>query len=69
MTIHKNPRQRFNIDTSDFIVLNINRNSCRKRFETTIHAFLEFWKRTDWDKRIKLQLSCPLTASDGLNII
>lgn len=69
MTIHQNPRQRFNIDTSDFIVLNINRNSCRKRFETTIHAFLEFWKRTDWDCRIKLQLSCPLSASDGLNII
>jgi glycosyltransferase involved in cell wall biosynthesis len=69
MTIHKNPRQRFNIDISDFIVLNINRNSCRKRFETTIHAFLEFWKRTEWDSRIKLQLSCPLTASDGLNII
>lgn len=69
MTIHKNPRERFSINKDDFIVLNINRNSHRKRLETTLRAFVEFWEMTEWDKRVKLQLSCNMNQADGLDIL
>jgi len=69
MVLFPNPRQTLNIDIDDFIVLNINRNSERKRLETTIHAFIEFWKYTNWDCRVKLQISCPLYSPNGLDIL
>lgn len=69
MTIVENPREKFNISKEDFVVLNINRNSHRKRLETTIHAFMEFWKKTDFDPKVKLQLSCNMNQPDGLDIL
>jgi len=69
INLYENPRQRFDIKNDDFIVLNINRNSYRKRLEVSIKAFVEFWKMTDYDPRVKLQLSCHLATPDGLDVI
>ena len=69
INLYENPRERFNMNKDDFIVLNINRNSYRKRLEVTIKSFCEFWIKTDFDNRVKLQLSCHLNTPDGLDII
>ena len=69
LNIYENSRERFDIPKDDFIVLNINRNSYRKRLEISIKAFIEFWKQTGFDKRVKLQLSCHLHTPDGLDIM
>ena len=69
LNIYEDPRKRFDVNKDEFIVLNINRNSYRKRLEVTIKAFIDFWIRTGFDKRVKLQLSCHLLTPDGLDIM
>lgn len=55
--------------SKEFIVLNINRNSYRKRLDMTIESFLDFWKLTNYADGIKLQLSCHMNSADGLDIL
>ena len=38
----------------DYLVVNMNRNSSRKMWETTIKAFLELLQRENMNPRIKL---------------
>ena len=52
----------------DFLVLNMNRNSYRKSWETTIKAFLEFLKRENMNPRLKLYCGCMMDTGDGCNI-
>ena len=52
----------------DFVVLNMNRNSYRKRQDITIRAFLKFLAMNDFDPRIKLFLGCLPDGDDGYDI-
>ena len=55
-----------NFKPDDFVVLNMNRNSYRKRQDITIRAFLKFLTMNDFDRRIKLWLGClPVKDDDG----
>jgi glycosyltransferase involved in cell wall biosynthesis len=56
----------FNPD--DFIVLNMNRNSYRKRYDITVRAFTKFLAMNDFDPRIKLYLAGTSTSDDGYDI-
>lgn len=69
MIIVPESRKKINLQSDIFLVLNINRNSHRKRLETTIRAFIEFWKKTNYDPNVRLQLNCNLNQKDGLDII
>lgn len=53
---------------SDFLVVNMNRNSSRKCWDITIKSFLEFLKRENMNKRIKLYCGGLLSHNDGYNI-
>jgi glycosyltransferase involved in cell wall biosynthesis len=56
----------FNSD--DFLVVNMNRNSGRKVWETTIKAFLELLLRENMNPRIKLYCGCLPFHNDGIDI-
>ena len=56
----------FNAD--DFVVLNLNRNSYRKQWNTTIQAFISFLVRNNFDPRIKLMCGCLPKTDDGYDI-
>ena len=48
----------------DFTVVNMNRNSLRKEWHTTIAGFVEFLSRHEYDPSIKLYISCGVTDVD-----
>lgn len=52
----------------DFLVVNMNRNSYRKQWCTTISAFVEFLKDNDMNPRIKLFCGCLQKTEDGYDI-
>ena len=52
----------------DFLVVNMNRNSGRKMWETTIKAFLELLKRENMNPRIKLFCGGLSFHTDGVDI-
>ena len=52
----------------DYLVVNMNRNSTRKMWETTIKAFLELLKRENMNPRIKLFCGCRSYWNRGVDI-
>ena len=52
----------------DYLVVNMNRNSARKMWETTIKAFLELLKRENMNPRIKLFCGCRSYWDRGVDI-
>jgi glycosyltransferase involved in cell wall biosynthesis len=52
----------------DFLVVNMNRNSARKMWQTTIKAFLELLERENMNPRIKLFCGCVSFHKDGFDI-
>lgn len=54
--------------SDDFLVVNMNRNSGRKVWETTIKAFLELLQRENMNPRIKLYCGCLPFRTDGIDI-
>jgi|TARA_R110000850_G_scaffold175284_1_gene300840 glycosyltransferase involved in cell wall biosynthesis len=52
----------------DYLVVNMNRNSARKMWETTIKAFLEFLQREQMNPRIKLFCGGLPFYRNGVNI-
>jgi len=54
--------------SDDFLVVNMNRNSGRKVWETTIKAFLELLLRENMNPRIKLYCGCLPFHNDGIDI-
>ena len=52
----------------DFVILNLNRNSYRKQWATTIQAFLAFLIRNNFDTKIKLMCGCLPKTDDGYDI-
>ena len=61
-------RKRLGLDNNDFIILNTNRNSYRKNWETTISAFLIFLKRNNYNPRIKLYINCVLNLTHSYDL-
>jgi len=55
-------------DKDDYLVINMNRNSYRKQWCTTIKAFLDFLIDQDMNKKIKLFCGCVSESKDGYNI-
>ncbi len=53
----------------DYIVLNLNRNSYRKQWCTTIKAWFKFWMDNHMDSRIKLFVGCMVMTDDGYDIV
>lgn len=52
----------------DFLVVNMNRNDARKRWDTTIKAFLDFLHREKMNPRIKLFCGCREWDGNSLHI-
>ena len=52
----------------DYLVVNMNRNSSRKMWETTIKAFLELLQRENMNPRIKLFCGGLAFCKDGVDI-
>jgi len=61
-------KELLGLDSGDFIVLNLNRNSYRKQWSTTITAFLEFLKMNEFAHDIKLMCGCLMVTEDGYDI-
>jgi hypothetical protein len=55
-------KARFGFD--GFTVVNMNRNSLRKEWHTTIAGFVEFLSRHNYDPSIKLYVSCGVNDTD-----
>ena len=52
----------------DFVVLNMNRNSYRKRYDITVRAFLKLLTMNEFDRRLKLYVGCAQVSEDGYDI-
>ena len=61
-------KEELGFKSTDFLVLNLNRNSYRKQWCVTIKAFIEFLSMNDFDARIKLLCGCILVTEDGYDI-
>ena len=61
-------KKYFGFSENDFIILNLNRNSYRKQWSTTIRAWFRFWIDNNMDPKIKLFVGCLLVTSDGYDI-
>ncbi len=55
--------------TTDFIVLNMNRNSYRKQWCITIKAFITFLVNNDCNTNIKLFCGCLVNSPDGYDLL
>jgi glycosyltransferase involved in cell wall biosynthesis len=64
----KESREYWGIESEDFVVLNLNRNSYRKLLDVTIDAFLEFFKENDHSKNIKLFLGCKFSKKGWIDV-
>jgi glycosyltransferase involved in cell wall biosynthesis len=53
----------------DFLIINLNRNSNRKRLDITIMAFLELLIRENMNSRLKLFMSALLYREEGHDIL
>lgn len=51
-------------EKTEFIVLNMNRNSIRKNWAATISGFVEFLSRHDYDPSIRIYVSCGTNDCD-----
>jgi hypothetical protein len=61
-------KKELELSPDDFVVLNLNRNSYRKQWCTTIKAWFKFWVDNDMNPRIKLFIGCLLSTDDGYDI-
>jgi len=61
-------RKKYEFGEDDYIVLNMNRNSYRKQWCTTIKVFLEFLKNQDMNPTIKMFCGCMMETKDGYNL-
>ena len=61
-------KKKIGFEPDDFIVLNLNRNSYRKQWCTTIKAWIKFWIDNNMNKKIKLFIGCLLVTDDGYDI-
>jgi hypothetical protein len=61
-------KQKLGFAAHDFVVLNLNRNSYRKQWSTTIQAFMAFLVRNKFDPSIKLLCGCLPVTEDGYDI-
>jgi hypothetical protein len=62
-------KEQIGFKSTDFLVLNLNRNSYRKQWCITIKAFIEFLATNNFDPRIKLVCGCILKTEDGYDIV
>ena len=58
-------KKKLGFKESDFLILNLNRNSYRKQIPVTIKAYLDFYMN---HSEAKLYLSCVLENEDGFDI-
>ena len=61
-------KEQIGFEPDDFVILNLNRNSYRKQWATTISAFLEFLRRNEFRHDIKLMCGCLMVTDDGYDI-
>jgi glycosyltransferase involved in cell wall biosynthesis len=61
-------KEKMGIKPTDYLIMNMNRNSGRKNWEVTITAFLQLLKRFDLDKKIKLYCCCDMETEGGSNL-
>lgn len=61
-------KKEIGFQETDFIVLNLNRNSYRKQWCVTIKSFMEFLEMNNFNSRIKLLCGCILKTDDGYDI-
>jgi len=61
-------KKSLGFEANDFLILNMNRNSWRKRWDTTIRGFIRFLKKNDLNPSIKLFCGCFLETPDGHNL-
>lgn len=61
-------KKQLGFEEDDYIVVNMNRNSYRKQWCTTIKAFLDFLKDQDMNPKIKLYCGCMTKTDDGYDI-
>ena len=64
----KESKAQLGFAEDDFLVINMNRNSPRKQWATTIRAFMDFLKNNNMDKHIKLFCGCMMVTKDGYDI-
>ena len=62
-------RKTLNIENTDFVVLNLNRNSYRKCWDLTFKAFLIFLKKYDMDPTLKLFVGAINTYGAGWDFL
>jgi hypothetical protein len=60
---------KLGLDKSDYLVVNMNRNSYRKQWCTTIRAWFKFWIDNGMDPRIKLFVGGMIKTDDGYDIL
>lgn len=60
---------KLGLDKSDYLVVNMNRNSYRKQWCTTIRAWFKFWTDNGMDPHIKLFIGGMLKTDDGYDIL
>jgi len=66
---HREAKVEIGFKPDDYLVVNMNRNSARKMWDTTIKAFLEFLKREQMNPRIKLFCGCLPYFNRGTDIM
>lgn len=64
----KKSKTELGFKEDDFIVLNLNRNSYRKNWGTTLSVFFKFYLKMNKNDKIKLYCSCILNNEDGTDI-
>jgi hypothetical protein len=64
----ENAKSRLGFSEDDFIIFNLNRNSYRKQWCTSIQAFIEFLHMNNFDRRIKFMCGCLMVTEDGYDI-
>ena len=62
-------KKQLHFDEDDFIVLNMNRNSYRKQWCTTIKAFMKFLRMNNCNPKIKLFCGCMTKTEDGYDLL
>ena len=62
-------KTKMGIEPTDYLIMNMNRNSGRKNWPVTITAFLQFLKRCDMDKKVKLYCCCEMESEQGCNLV
>jgi len=65
----ENAKEQLGFKSTDFIFLNLNRNSYRKQWDVTIVAFLQCLKSLEYPSDLKLFCGCMLKTPDGYDIV